>query len=133
MTFILRWAGFLGSVAIIILAMSSHVLPKHFEIDQIASINTAANIQLFHSIALLIIGFQNNYSKQLRIIGIFMLAGVCCFSFSIYFLILNKLWNIAMIHNLWPITPLGGILLIISWVLIIVYAKNLTLNNKSIS
>jgi uncharacterized membrane protein YgdD (TMEM256/DUF423 family) len=125
---ILRWAGLLGSIAISLLAISSHVLSKHYTLEQIASINTAAYIQLIHSVALLAIGLYNKPSKQTRIIARLMLVGVCFFSFSIYILVFNKISELSFVHFLWPVTPIGGLLLITSWVLIILNAPSFTTN-----
>ncbi|HPH81630.1 MAG TPA: DUF423 domain-containing protein [Flavobacteriales bacterium] len=122
----LRWAGIFGTIAIIILAMSSHLLPKYFTLEQIASINTAAYIQLIHAVVLLALGFHTYPTKYLRIIAKLMSIGVCCFSFSIYLLVFNTISDISFVHFLWPITPIGGILLILSWAMIIINAKNLS-------
>lgn len=47
--------------------------------------------------------------------------GVSLFSFSIYFLVLNHIWEIDVLKYIMiPLTPVGGVLMIISWILLLV-------------
>lgn len=47
--------------------------------------------------------------------------GVSLFSFTIYFLVLNHIWEIDILKYIMiPLTPIGGVLMIISWILLLV-------------
>ncbi len=49
--------------------------------------------------------------------------GVLLFSGSIYLLTTNQIINIKLLKILWPITPIGGILMISSWLTLAFKAK----------
>jgi uncharacterized membrane protein YgdD (TMEM256/DUF423 family) len=68
---------------------------------------------MWHAIGLILIGVlhQNNPSNLLRIAGWFMLAGMLIFSGSLYIL------SLTGITILGAITPIGGIALLIAWLL----------------
>ena len=53
-------------------------------------------------------------------ISILMIAGTFLFSMSIYFLSFSEVWN-TNLKFLGPITPIGGLLMIISWAMLIFY------------
>lgn len=47
--------------------------------------------------------------------------GVSLFSFSIYFLVLNHIWNIDLLkYMMIPLTPIGGVLMIVAWLLLLI-------------
>lgn len=46
--------------------------------------------------------------------------GVAFFSFSIYLLVLNHLWDITLLKKIMiPLTPIGGALMIIAWIVLL--------------
>ncbi len=49
-----------------------------------------------------------------------MIVGTVFFSFSIYFLSFQDVWGVNL-KFLGPITPLGGLLMILSWAMLIFY------------
>jgi uncharacterized membrane protein YgdD (TMEM256/DUF423 family) len=74
---------------------------------------------MYHALVLLILGFQlktdivlNNYIVYAFIIGVLL------FSFSIYGLVISSANN-KNLKFLAPITPLGGMFLLIGWGLLI--------------
>ena len=71
---------------------------------------------MFHALALLILSVLSVEGKKL--ISFFLIAGTLLFSFSILFLSFQSqiVFNLSWLG---PITPIGGCLLIIGWILII--------------
>ena len=115
----IRIAGFLGGTAVIVLALAAHALEKILPEKSLQSIITAGEIQLFHAIALVALsGLMNADAIKLKRISAYMLVGVCMFSCSIYLLIFSEMLGMLWLKTLWPVTPIGGILLIISWFMI---------------
>lgn len=115
---IYRISGFFGLISIIILALASHYLENKLPLSTLNSIRIAGEIELIHAIALLSIsGLAINPKLKLRV-SLLMILGVFCFSFSIYFLAINKLFDIKILHYLWPITPIGGLFLISAWLVL---------------
>jgi uncharacterized membrane protein YgdD (TMEM256/DUF423 family) len=74
---------------------------------------------------LLVVGYILKFdTSSQKWISILMIAGTMLFSFSIYFLSLQDYLG-ANLKFLGPITPLGGLFMILSWGMLIFYfAKN---------
>jgi uncharacterized membrane protein YgdD (TMEM256/DUF423 family) len=73
---------------------------------------------MYHAIVLLIIGFNFNLeiASEKYMVYSFM-AGIILFSFSIYGLVISSAKN-KKLGFLGPITPIGGLLLIVGWSLL---------------
>ena len=105
--------------AVIFGAFGAHLLKKKLNTDQLQSFETGVKYQMYHAIVLLILGFQLN--DQIAIdnyIINFFIIGIILFSFSIYGLVLSSA-NHKKIRFLGPITPLGGLCLVLGWGLLI--------------
>ena len=113
--FTLQFASILGGIAVIFGAFGAHALKKILSEEQLKSFETGVKYQMYHAIILLIIGF--NFSLEIPsekyMVYSFML-GIILFSFSIYGLVISSAKN-KKLRFLGPITPLGGLFLIIGW------------------
>ena len=119
--FTIRFAGILGGTAVIVLALAAHALEKILPEKSLHSIITAGEIQLFHAIALIALsGLRQTDTGKIKRISAFMIAGVCMFSCSIYLLTFSEVLGMLWLKVLWPVTPIGGVMLIISWFMIAV-------------
>jgi len=108
-------ATLFGSSAIILGAFGAHAFKKLISAEKLASFEVGVRYQMYSALILLILGFQLNfdiYSERLAVYGI--TAGTILFSFSIYFLSFAEYWK-KNLKFLGPITPLGGLLMIIGW------------------
>ena len=116
--FTLLFAGILGGLAVVFGAFGAHALKKILSETQLKSFETGVKYQMYHAIVLLIIGFNFNLetTSEKYMVYSFML-GVLLFSFSIYGLVISSAKN-KKLTFLGPITPLGGLLLIIGWILL---------------
>ncbi|HBK71578.1 MAG TPA: DUF423 domain-containing protein, partial [Flavobacteriaceae bacterium] len=75
--------------------------------------------QMYHAILLLVLGFNLNQTSTLEKYIIYcIIIGTFLFSFSIYGLVLSAAKGKKM-KFLGPITPLGGLLLVIGWALLL--------------
>jgi uncharacterized membrane protein YgdD (TMEM256/DUF423 family) len=106
-------------LAIILGAFGAHALKSVLTEEKLASFETGVRYQILHGIALLSIGlnaaqFKFSLEGWYRIIFI----GIICFSLSIYLLALQDVFEIKL-SFLGPVTPLGGTLLIIGWLILI--------------
>ncbi|MFI8379394.1 DUF423 domain-containing protein [Leeuwenhoekiella sp. NPDC079379] len=110
-----------GFLAIVFGAFGAHALKKKLNEDQMRSFETGIKYQMYHAILLLILSFNLNFNTRLEsiIITCFSL-GTFLFSFSIYGLCLSSAAGRKM-RFLGPITPLGGLLLAVGWLLLMVY------------
>lgn len=120
------WAGFLGASSVVVLALAAHALEKKLEAEQLNAVKTAGQIQLFHAIALLsLCGLSEKFGLVFEKAMQLMLYGTIMFSFSIFLIVLKNTPGLEFLRFLWPITPIGGLVLILSWVSIIVQSRNI--------
>jgi uncharacterized membrane protein YgdD (TMEM256/DUF423 family) len=122
----LSWSGFLGASSVVVLALAAHALEKKLEIEQLNAVKTAGQIQLFHAIALLSMSILSvNFPKQFEKAIKMMIYGTIMFSFSIYLIVLKDISGLEFLKFLWPVTPAGGLVLILSWISIIVESRSI--------
>lgn len=115
----LFFGSFFGLTAVIFGAFGAHLLKKKLTIDQLNSFETGVKYQMYHAIILLVLGFQLDISATINLYIIYaFIIGVILFSFSIYGLVISSAKN-KKIKFLGPITPLGGLLLVLGWFLLI--------------
>ncbi len=96
--------AFLG---ILLGAFGAHALKDALAEQErgLANWQTASHYHLLHGVVLYFLAITAWHRWAWRL----MLAGVVCFSGSLYFMALYQ-WK-----WLWPVTPLGGLLLLAGW------------------
>ena len=118
-------ASILGFTGIILGAFGAHGLREILEQPAIDSFKTGVLYQLFHAVFLLFLGIlaEKHSGKSIRTIFYLTLFGVVLFSGSIYLLALNEQLGLENFKNtIGPITPIGGLLLILSWFMLMIFA-----------
>ncbi len=113
---VLVFAAVFGIIAVVFGAFSAHALKKILTDDQLKSFETGVKYQMYHAIVLLFIG--NHFTSPNPLMGWSFIIGIILFSFSIYGLVLSDAKGKKMKFT-GPITPLGGLLLIIGWVMLL--------------
>lgn len=117
---ILITAAILGVTSVILGAFAAHGLKKLITPDAIASFETGVKYQMYHALFLLFVGTSTHISSGYKsAIFYLVLVGVIFFSGSIYLLATNVLTSFDF-KKIAFITPVGGLLLIISWVVLLV-------------
>ncbi len=112
--------GVYGMLAVILGALGSHALKKMLPVEKIESFEIGVKYQMYHAIVLLFVGMFFHFSTVLeKLMGWFFVLGVFCFSFSIYALVFAEKVGYSK-SILGPITPIGGFLMILGWLLLIV-------------
>ena len=107
-------------IAIILGAFGAHALKERLDVNQLSSFETGVRYQMYQGFALLILGLNAvKFKFELQWISGLLLTGVLLFSVSIYGLSLQPIVGVKL-SFLGPITPLGGLLMIIAWVIFIV-------------
>lgn len=111
-------------LAVALGAFGAHALRPELEAHgRLDEWETAVLYQLAHGIALLALGIWVRLdpaaaaARTLRVAGGLWVAGVACFSGSLYALCLG-----APKGMIWPVTPLGGLCLLAGWLLVAVCA-----------
>ena len=124
-TFTLVIGAVYGLVAVILGAFGAHALKKILSVDKLASFETGVKYQMYSALFLLIVGYILKFeTPSEKCISILMIAGTFIFSVSIYLLAFSEVAAIPS-KILGPLTPFGGLMMIISWAMLIFYfAKN---------
>ena len=102
-------------------AFAAHGLKPLLSISAFESFNTGIRYQMYHAFLLFFIGLSTHIKpKQKSILFKLILTGLLLFSGSIYFLSTNDLtsFNFKVIGF---ITPVGGLILIASWLFIYIF------------
>ncbi|CAL2102177.1 conserved membrane protein of unknown function [Tenacibaculum sp. 190130A14a] len=108
-------ASILGVIAITLGAFGAHALKSKLSPEAMQSFETAVRYQFFHVLLLLFVNMFAGFSeKQKRTISTFLIGGILLFSGSIYAIYLGG----VPAKSIWFITPLGGVLLIVGWILL---------------
>ncbi|MFO7720834.1 MAG: DUF423 domain-containing protein [Gillisia sp.] len=124
---ILTFGGIFGGLAVIFGAFGAHALKKRFTEDQLKSFETGVKYQMYHALMLIVTGVSFPFieTSQVFMAWCFIL-GIILFSFSIYGLTLSAASG-KKIRFLGPVTPLGGLLLVIGWILFTINAAKYAL------
>ena len=122
MILIVKLAGAIfGFFGIIFGAFGAHRLRRVLPVEVLHSFETGVKYQLMHAIVLLFLGFHFDFIDFTeRMIASCMIVGILLFSFSIYGLCYGKAKKLNL-KFLGPITPVGGLLLMSGWGLLIYY------------
>ena len=117
---ILVLGSLFGLIAIILGAFGAHGLKSLISSESIQIFETGVRYQMYHALFLLFIGgFSSISEKTKRVIFYLVLIGVLCFSGSIYGLATNDLTSFDF-KALGLVTPIGGLLLIIAWLILLI-------------
>ena len=106
-------AGLLGATAVAAGAFGAHALAATVTPERLAVWETASQYHLIHGAGLVLPALQSEQDGtrwKWPILG--FTVGVLLFSFSLYALVLTGATMLAMV------TPIGGMLLILSWLLL---------------
>lgn len=111
--------AFYGMLAIVFGAFGAHALKKNLTDEQLKSFETGVKYQMYHAVLLLVLSFNLNLDSNLEHYIIYsIILGVLLFSFSIYALVIGKAKGMNM-SFLGPVTPIGGLSLVIGWALLL--------------
>lgn len=105
----------LGATGVMIGAFGAHALKNLLESSgRLETFETAVKYQFYHALALILLGIlMNNQQHSLyQYSGYSFIIGTLIFSGSLYALCLSGITKFGMI------TPIGGVLLIAGWILL---------------
>lgn len=107
-------------LAVMLGAFGAHALKALLPAESLQSFQTAVHYQIIHGLAILITGiiYTQNQQGVLLYVGRFFSAGIICFSGSLYLLTFLKLFNIDFPPAIALITPLGGLFMILGWMIL---------------
>lgn len=118
---VLSLASAFGALAVILGAFGAHALKGHLSDTALNTFDTAVKYQSIHALALLFVGLITLQHEQslFRWSATFFICGVLLFSGSLYMLAFGAPRWVG------PITPVGGLCLIVGWMLLLIGALKL--------
>ncbi len=122
---ILVTGSILGLTSVLFGAFGAHGLKELISTESLQTFETGVRYQMYHAILLLFVGGSSFITQKTKhLIFYFIIIGVLFFSGSIYGLATNTLTAFDF-KSIAFITPIGGLLLIIGWILLFIdFVKN---------
>ena len=115
------WGVLFCGTAVILGAFGAHLLSEMLSADALQSFEVGVRYQFFHGMALLFLSLTPNPQKFINRTALLFMVGTLLFSISIYLLSLSTMYgDTGLPAILGPVTPIGGLLLIIGWVNLLV-------------
>lgn len=114
----LQITAVLGALAVILGAMGAHQLKKMVDPADLAIFEKGVQYQFYHVFALGLLGLLQDRLPESRALNWakwLWLAGILCFSGSLYLLSVRNLLPFS-VSWVGPITPLGGLCFIGGWI-----------------
>lgn len=118
-------AAIFGGLGVALGAFGAHGLQKITTDPAILSgYETAARYQLIHALALLGVAAlaDGNTDRLLRWSANCFIIGIILFSGSLYLLSYFKINESGVVKILGPVTPVGGLFLVLGWIFLLVLA-----------
>ena len=116
-------ATFILLLTVILGAFGAHGLKPYMVEGGSHTFQTGIKYQFYHGLVIfmLLILHLNSPIATLKRIVYFFLAGIICFSGSLYLLSVKTSLPDSLIQIIGPITPLGGLFFIAGWVLLLLH------------
>jgi uncharacterized membrane protein YgdD (TMEM256/DUF423 family) len=119
--------GVLGAVAVSLGALGAHFLKNQIPsgkmtADLLDGFDKGVRYHFYHLLAMFactLLSFQYT-NRYLKLAYTFFFWGIILFSGSLYFLCTRHLLGMEFLKVLGPITPIGGILFIAGWLMLVV-------------
>ncbi|WP_397364474.1 DUF423 domain-containing protein [Olleya sp. R77988] len=109
----------LGLLSVVLGAFGAHGLKDLIPVESIKTFETGVRYQMYHGLLLLFVGSQNLIPYKAKTILFYLvLIGVIFFSGSIYLLATNSVTSFDF-KTIGFITPIGGLLLIVGWLVLV--------------
>lgn len=110
-----------GMTSVILGALGSHAFKKILPLEKLQSFEIGVKYQMYHALLLLILGFFLKFETSIeKTASWLIIVGTFLFSISIYFLSFQEVLG-KNLRFLGPITPIGGVLMISGWALLIYF------------
>ena len=116
--------AFLGALTVALGAFGAHALKAVLSPAALVTYETAVRYQMYHVVALLFTGIllqKASTPKQQKLLsraGLFFIDGIVLFSGSLYFIVAKPFLGIDGMPWVGIITPVGGLLWMVAWVLL---------------
>jgi len=112
----------LGGLSVALGAFGAHGLKKIVAPETVTIYQTGVQYQMYHAIALLLVGILSEriFNNFIQSAGFFFLTGIVLFSGSLYLIVSMHAMNKTVPTLIGIMTPVGGLLFILGWVLLLI-------------
>lgn len=111
-----------GALAVALGAFGAHTLKSLIDPAQLETFRTASLYHFIHVLPMLMISLRRGEHHPALDQSFYLwLAGIVCFSGSLYILSIRSLLGLDEIPFLGPVTPIGGVLFIAGWLNLLRY------------
>ena len=112
----------LAGLAVALGAFGAHGLKKIVDAETVSIYQTGVQYQMYHALALLLLGILADRMSNTLInyTGFLFIAGIVLFSGSLYLIASLKAMNKVISPGIGLITPIGGFLFILAWILLLI-------------
>lgn len=112
----------LAGLSIALGAFGAHSLKKIADADTVGIYQTGVQYQMYHALALIVVGLiAERFSvNMVNYAGYLFIAGMVFFSGSLYLIASLKAMNKTVPTLVGIMTPIGGLLFILGWVLLLI-------------
>lgn len=108
------------AIGVVLGALGAHALDGKIDPNQIDSFKTGVRYQVWHALAIFMVQLipeQLLSQKVKNTVSALFILGILFFSLSIYILSTRSIFGMeGALGFLGPITPIGGLILILSWI-----------------
>ena len=106
-------------LAIILGAFGAHGLKELVNEERLQTFEVGVKYQFYQGLGMLVLGLNaEKFKFSLKTIWTLLMTGTLMFSVSIYFLSIQDVLG-ASLKFLGPVTPVGGMLMILGWVILL--------------
>jgi uncharacterized membrane protein YgdD (TMEM256/DUF423 family) len=116
------------ALAVILGAFAAHGLKKVLNEHSLEIFNKGVYYQVIHSFGILFSALLLKDSAGLKRVTILFLAGIICFSGSLYLLAFSFSLSEVFLKIIGPITPIGGVFFVASWLALLRAYRKLEIN-----
>lgn len=112
----------LAGLAVALGAFGAHGLKKIVDAETVGIYQTGVQYQMYHALALILTGMLADkiVSGLINYAGLLFIGGIVFFSGSLYLIASMRAMNKVVGTGIGILTPLGGLLFILGWVLLLV-------------
>src|SRR5438034_1042032 len=110
-----------GGLGVVLGAFGAHGLKQLVGPETVGTFQTGVQYQMYHAFALLVVGilYERLPHSLLNWAGGLFIGGIILFSGSLYLLAALKAANKVGLGGVGIITPIGGLLFIAGWILLL--------------
>lgn len=112
----------IAMLSVVLGAFGAHAIKSIVTPDKVSLFETGVRYQFMHAIALVLLSLFTHQNgalwaqhKGIKWTANFFLAGILCFSGSLYLLTFQSLSSFQYAKIVGPITPIGGLFFMLGW------------------